>query len=185
MCFSAGPDNTEPLPSNSHTGEDCTSPLISCSFCSLQVHSSCYGVSLDTVHNQSWMCSRCTALAWTADCCLCNLRGGALKMTTDNRWVHVICAIAVAEARFVNAIAREPVDISAIPDSRKSLKCVYCHKNTKQMCGACIQCSQDNCSTSFHVTCAHIAGVLMKPADWPYVVSVTCHKHKKTNHKVQ
>ncbi|XP_031678276.1 lysine-specific demethylase 4B isoform X3 [Oncorhynchus kisutch] len=185
MCFSAGPDNTEPLPSNSHTGEDCTSPLISCSFCSLQVHSSCYGVSLDTVHNQSWMCSRCTALAWTADCCLCNLRGGALKMTTDNRWVHVICAIAVAEARFVNAIAREPVDISAIPDSRKSLKCVYCHKNTKQMCGACIQCSHDNCSTSFHVTCAHIAGVLMKPADWPYVVSVTCHKHKKTNHKAR
>ena len=33
----------------------------------------------------------------------------------------MICAIAVAEARFVNAIAREPVDISAIPDSRKSL----------------------------------------------------------------
>ncbi|CAB1314282.1 unnamed protein product, partial [Coregonus sp. 'balchen'] len=138
MCFSAGPDNTEPLPSNSHTGEDCTSLLLSCSSCSLQ------------------------------DCCLCNLRGGALKMTTDNRWVHVICAIAVAEARFVNAIAREPVDISAIPESRKVLRCVYCHKNTKQMCGACIQCSHDSCSTSFHVTCAHIAGVVMKPADWPY-----------------
>uniref|UniRef100_A0A8C7C7E0 [histone H3]-trimethyl-L-lysine(9) demethylase n=1 Tax=Oncorhynchus kisutch TaxID=8019 RepID=A0A8C7C7E0_ONCKI len=182
MCFSAGPDNTEPLPSNSHTGEDCTSPLISCSFCSLQVHSSCYGVSLDTVHNQSWMCSRCTALAWTA------VIGGARRFVCpllSTRWVHVICAIAVAEARFVNAIAREPVDISAIPDSRKSLKCVYCHKNTKQMCGACIQCSHDNCSTSFHVTCAHIAGVLMKPADWPYVVSVTCHKHKKTNHKAR
>ncbi|XP_041745683.2 lysine-specific demethylase 4B-like isoform X1 [Coregonus clupeaformis] len=185
MCFSAGPDNTEPLPSNSHTGEDCTSLLLSCSSCSLQVHASCYGVSLDTVHDESWMCSRCTALAWTADCCLCNLRGGALKMTTDNRWVHVICAIAVAEARFVNAIAREPVDISAIPESRKVLRCVYCHKNTKQMCGACIQCSHDSCSTSFHVTCAHIAGVVMKPADWPYVVSVTCHKHKKTNHKAR
>ncbi|XP_016334853.1 lysine-specific demethylase 4A-like, partial [Sinocyclocheilus anshuiensis] len=25
----------------------------------------------------------------------------------------------------------------------------------------------------------------MKPADWPYVVSVTCHKHKKTNKKVK
>uniref|UniRef100_A0A8C7G299 [histone H3]-trimethyl-L-lysine(9) demethylase n=1 Tax=Oncorhynchus kisutch TaxID=8019 RepID=A0A8C7G299_ONCKI len=155
MCFSAGAGNTEPPPSNSHTGDDGTSPLLSCSSCSLQ------------------------------DCCLCNLRGGALKMTTDNRWVHVICAIAVAEARFVNAVEREPVDISAIPENRKSLKCVYCHKNTKQMCGACIQCSHDSCSTSFHVTCAHIAGVLMKPADWPYVVSVTCHKHKKTNHKVR
>eukprot|EP00063_Salmo_salar_P096482 XP_014071317.1 PREDICTED: lysine-specific demethylase 4B isoform X1 [Salmo salar] len=185
MCFSAGAGNTEPLPSNSHTGDDGTSPLLSCSSCSLQVHSSCYGVRPETVHNEAWKCLRCTALAWTADCCLCNLRGGALKMTTDNRWVHVICAIAVAEARFVNAIEREPVDISAIPENRKSLKCVYCHKNTKQMCGACIQCSHDSCSTSFHVTCAHIAGVLMKPADWPYVVSVTCHKHKKTNHKAR
>ena len=37
------------------------------------------------------------------------------------RWVHVICAIAVAEARFVNAIDREPVDVSAVPDTRKSL----------------------------------------------------------------
>ncbi|KAG5851441.1 hypothetical protein ANANG_G00093460 [Anguilla anguilla] len=122
--------------------------------------------------------------AWTVDCCLCNLRGGALKMTTDGRWVHVICAIAVPEARFINAIEREPVDVSAIPEKRKSLKCVYCHKNTKEIRGACIQCSFENCSTSFHVTCAHIAGVLMKPADWPYVVSVTCLKHKPTNHRV-
>lgn len=36
-------------------------------------------------------------------------------------WVHVICAIAVAEARFVNAIDREPVDVSAVPESRKNL----------------------------------------------------------------
>lgn len=33
----------------------------------------------------------------------------------------MICAIAVAEARFVNAVERGPVDVSAIPDTRKSL----------------------------------------------------------------
>lgn len=37
------------------------------------------------------------------------------------RWVHIICAIAVAEARFVNAIEREPVDVSAVPESRRNL----------------------------------------------------------------
>uniref|UniRef100_A0A8C1LI84 Lysine-specific demethylase 4B n=1 Tax=Cyprinus carpio TaxID=7962 RepID=A0A8C1LI84_CYPCA len=182
MCFSAGAENTEPLPSNSHIGDDGTSILLSCGSCGLQVHASCYGVNPDT-KQEGWMCSRCTAAEWTAACCLCSLRGGALKKTTDDRWVHVICAVAVAEARFVNAVEREPVDVTAVPDTRKSL-CVYCHKTTKQIFGACIQCSLDNCSTSFHVTCALLAGVVMKPADWPYVVSVTCHKHKQTNQKL-
>lgn len=37
------------------------------------------------------------------------------------RWVHVICAIAVAEARFIDAIERGPVDVSAVPETRKNL----------------------------------------------------------------
>uniref|UniRef100_A0A8C6WKK6 Lysine-specific demethylase 4B n=1 Tax=Neogobius melanostomus TaxID=47308 RepID=A0A8C6WKK6_9GOBI len=178
MCFSDG--NTEPQPTNSYIGEDGTSLLISCSTCLLQVHASCYGVKPDSV-SDDWICSRCTAGDFTVECCLCHLRGGALKTTTDNRWVHVICAIAVAEVRFVNALEREPVDVTAIPETRKNLKCIYCvgQKFSKNR-GACIQCSHDNCATSFHVTCAQIARVIMKPADWPYVVSVTCHKHKNT-----
>lgn len=180
MCFSAGAGNTEPLPTNSYVGEDGTSLLISCSTCHLQVHASCYGVKPDSV-SDNWTCSRCAAGDFTVECCLCHLRGGALKTTTDNRWVHVICAIAVAEVRFVNALEREPVDVTAIPEMRKNLKCIYCiGQKFSQNRGACIQCSHDNCATSFHVTCAQIARVLMKPADWPYVVSVTCHKHKNT-----
>ena len=42
MCFSAGPDNTEPLPSPSLVGEDGTSPLLTCCCCDLQVHASEY-----------------------------------------------------------------------------------------------------------------------------------------------
>uniref|UniRef100_A0A8C9X0S2 Lysine-specific demethylase 4B n=1 Tax=Sander lucioperca TaxID=283035 RepID=A0A8C9X0S2_SANLU len=164
MCFSVGAGNTEPPPTNYHIGEDGTSPLLCCSSCHMQVHASKY---------------KTLNAARADECCLCNLRGGALKTTTDDRWVHVICAIAVAEARFVNAIEREPVDVSAVPDTRKNLKCVFCHgKTANQNHGACIQCSFENCATSFHVTCAQIAGVVMTPADWPYVVSVTCQKHK-------
>lgn len=62
-----------------------------------------------------------------------------------------------------------------------SQKCMLCHSQNR---GACIQCSQEKCASSFHVTCAQIAGVAMTPADWPYVVSVTCHKHKKVPSKV-
>uniref|UniRef100_A0A7N8WT13 Lysine-specific demethylase 4B n=1 Tax=Mastacembelus armatus TaxID=205130 RepID=A0A7N8WT13_9TELE len=184
MCFSVGAGNTEPPPTNYHIGEDGTSLLLCCSACHMQVHASCYGVKPDSV-GESWICSRCAARAGTVECCLCNLRGGALKTTTDNRWVHVICGIAVAEARFVNPIEREPVDVTAVPETRKNLKCVFCHgKIAHQNRGACIQCSYENCATSFHVTCAQIAGVIMTPADWPYVVSVTCHKHKRAIPKV-
>lgn len=106
-------------------------------------------------------------------------------MTTDRRWVHVICAIAVPEVRFLNVMERHPVDISGIPEQRWKLKCVYCRKRMKKVSGACIQCSCEHCSTSFHVTCAHAAGVLMEPDDWPYVVSITCFKHKSGGHRVQ
>ncbi|XP_069734095.1 lysine-specific demethylase 4B isoform X1 [Phaenicophaeus curvirostris] len=183
MCFTSSGENTEPLPSNSYIGEDGTSPLIACAKCCLQVHASCYGIRPDLV-NESWSCSRCSANAWAAECCLCNLRGGALQMTTDGRWVHIICAIAVPEARFLNVIERHPVDIRAIPEQRWKLKCVYCRKRMKKVSGACIQCSYEHCSTSFHVTCAHAAGVPMEPDDWPYVVSITCFKHKAANQNI-
>lgn len=61
---------------------------------------------------------------------------------------------------------------------------MYCRKRMKKVSGACIQCSYEHCSTSFHVTCAHAAGVLMEPDDWPYVVSITCLKHKSGGHAV-
>uniref|UniRef100_A0A7N6AIP8 [histone H3]-trimethyl-L-lysine(9) demethylase n=1 Tax=Anabas testudineus TaxID=64144 RepID=A0A7N6AIP8_ANATE len=174
MCFSVGA-NTEPPPTNYHSGEDGKSLLLRCSSCEMQVHASCYGVKPDSV-SDSWMCSRCAAGNWTV------VSGMFYRVSfaVSHRWVHVICGIAVAEARFVNVIKREPVDVTAVPETRKNLKCVFCHgNNANQNHGACIQCSYENCATSFHVTCAQIAGVHMTPADWPYVVSVTCHKHKR------
>uniref|UniRef100_A0A4W3K7F1 [histone H3]-trimethyl-L-lysine(9) demethylase n=1 Tax=Callorhinchus milii TaxID=7868 RepID=A0A4W3K7F1_CALMI len=180
MCFTSGGENTEPSPTNSYIGEDGTSLLISCAKCCLQVHASCYGIRPDLVKD-GWTCSRCTANAWTADCYLCNLRGGALKNTTDKRWVHVICAITVPEVKFLNVLERNPVDASGIPEQRWKLKCIYCRMRVRSVSGACIQCSHEHCSTSFHVTCAHAAGVLMEPDDWPYLVSITCFKHKTTN----
>lgn len=37
------------------------------------------------------------------------------------RWVHIVCAVAVPEARFVNVIERQPVDLSGIPEQRWKL----------------------------------------------------------------
>ncbi|XP_046732188.1 lysine-specific demethylase 4A isoform X2 [Silurus meridionalis] len=174
MCFTGSSDGQLSTP---NLDEDGTSPLVSCTVCSVRVHTSCYGVprgsSLD-----GWRCSRCEANAFTQDCCLCSLRGGALQRANNDKWVHVFCAVAVLEARFVNIPERRPVDLSAIPLQRFKLKCHYCRKQMKKASGCCVQCSHGRCSSSFHPTCAQAVGVHLHPDDWPFVVFFTCWRHK-------
>uniref|UniRef100_A0A8C5CSA8 [histone H3]-trimethyl-L-lysine(9) demethylase n=1 Tax=Gadus morhua TaxID=8049 RepID=A0A8C5CSA8_GADMO len=160
-----------------HLHDDGTSLLISCSQCSVRVHTSCYGVDPANV-SKDWKCARCRANAMTENCCLCSLRGGALQKANNNKWVHVLCAVAVLEARFVNITERSPVDLSGIPLQRFKLKCYYCKKRMKKASGCCVQCSHGRCPTAYHPTCAQAAGVLMQPDEWPFVVYVTCCRHK-------
>uniref|UniRef100_A0AAR2KYZ3 [histone H3]-trimethyl-L-lysine(9) demethylase n=1 Tax=Pygocentrus nattereri TaxID=42514 RepID=A0AAR2KYZ3_PYGNA len=148
MCFTGSSEGQLSTP---HLEPDGTSQLVSCSMCSVRVHTSDYE------------CFVCLFV------CLC-------------RWVHVLCAVAVLEARFVNIADRRPVDLSGIPLQRFKLKCQYCRKGVKKATGCCVQCSYGRCSSSFHATCAQAAGVHMHPDDWPFVIFFTCWKHKGGTH---
>ncbi|XP_045907809.1 lysine-specific demethylase 4A-like isoform X4 [Micropterus dolomieu] len=183
MCFntqtSKTNDSGEGQLSNPNVAEDGTSRLVSCAQCCVRVHTSCYGVSGEEAELDDWLCARCEADAITEDCCLCSLRGGALQKANNDKWVHVLCAITVLEARFVSVTERAPIDLSAIPLPRFKLKCAYCRKRMKrEVKGCCVQCSHGRCSTAFHPTCAQAAGVLMYPDDWPFIVFITCHRHR-------
>uniref|UniRef100_A0A8C4GXY6 [histone H3]-trimethyl-L-lysine(9) demethylase n=1 Tax=Dicentrarchus labrax TaxID=13489 RepID=A0A8C4GXY6_DICLA len=184
MCFTTTTEEDsecEEQPVTPHLEEDGTSLLISCSQCSVRVHTSCYGVDPASV-SKEWKCARCKANAMTEvseispvdllyllPCCLIGAFLG---------WVHVLCAVAVLEARFVNITERSPVDLSGIPLQRFKLKCYYCKKRMKKASGCCVQCSHGRCPTAYHPTCAQAAGVLMQPDEWPFVVHVTCCRHK-------
>uniref|UniRef100_A0A8C6MH26 [histone H3]-trimethyl-L-lysine(9) demethylase n=1 Tax=Nothobranchius furzeri TaxID=105023 RepID=A0A8C6MH26_NOTFU len=152
----------EEQPIKPYLEDDGSSLLISCSQCSVWVHISCYGVDPASV-SKEWKCSRCKANAMTE---------------VSDGWVHVLCAVAVLEARFVNITKRSPVDLSGIPLQRFKLKCYYCKKRMKKASGCCVQCSHGRCPTAYHPTCAQAAGVLMQPDEWPFVVHVTCCRHK-------
>ncbi|XP_077980829.1 lysine-specific demethylase 4C-like [Glandiceps talaboti] len=185
MCYASNPEgsNSTPLNSNDLVDDEGKSALLQCASCKVAVHASCYG-ELNWTHlvDEEWRCRRCASEAWDAVCCLCCLRGGALKPTTDGRWAHMVCAIAIPDVAFEHIGLREPVNVTKIRQARLKLRCTYCHSilKSERPIGACIQCSHGKCCMSFHTTCAHAVGVTMEAADWPYSVYVTCQKHANT-----
>ncbi|WZZ76259.1 hypothetical protein YC2023_087629 [Brassica napus] len=124
----------------------------------IAVHQECYGTR--NIHDfTSWVCKACQKPSIKRDCCLCPVKGGALKPTdVETLWVHVTCAWFQPQVCFASDEKMEPaVGILSIPSSNFVKICVIC----KQIHGSCTQCCK--CSTYYHAICASRARYRMEP----------------------
>ncbi|XP_057980958.1 histone-lysine N-methyltransferase ATX4-like [Malania oleifera] len=131
--------------------------IIICNRCQIAVHQECYGAR-NLRDFTSWVCRACETPDIERECCLCPIKGGALKPTdVETLWVHVTCAWFRPEVGFLNDEKMEPaVGILRIPSISFSKICVIC----RQTHGSCTQCCK--CATYFHAMCASRAGYQME-----------------------
>ncbi|KAK1286740.1 Histone-lysine N-methyltransferase ATX4 [Acorus calamus] len=131
--------------------------IIICNRCQIAVHQECYG-ALHVQDFTSWVCRACEDPHLKRECCLCPIKGGALKPTDiDSLWVHVTCAWFQPEVSFSSDKKMEPaVGILNISSQAFVKVCVICN----QMHGSCTHCFK--CSTYYHAMCASKAGYRME-----------------------
>ncbi|XP_073219890.1 histone-lysine N-methyltransferase ATX3-like isoform X3 [Cicer arietinum] len=131
--------------------------IIICNRCQIAVHQECYGAN-DIQDFTSWVCRVCETPDVERECCLCPVKGGALKPTdVEMLWVHITCAWFRREVAFQNPKVMEPaLGILKIPPNSFVKTCVIC----KQSHGSCTSCCK--CATYFHVMCALRAGYTME-----------------------
>lgn len=148
--------------------------LLRCRECHVTVHASCYGITVLPTDVRNWACDICKAgktqvvgvrqVAFIPEyrtfslnlvlqmCCLCPMRGGALKRTSDSNWAHILCALLLPGVTFKDAINKDPINVLTIKPQIVKQLCCYCGQKD----GACLNCSQ--CSNLFHPSCGLISG---------------------------
>ncbi|XP_059651242.1 histone-lysine N-methyltransferase ATX4-like [Cornus florida] len=127
--------------------------IVICNRCQIAVHQECYGAR-NVQDFTSWVCRACETPDFERECCLCPVKGGALKPAdVDTLWVHVTCAWFRPEVAFLDDEKMEPASgLLRIPSNSFVKTCVIC----KQVHGSCTQCCK--CTTYFHAMCASRAG---------------------------
>ncbi|RDX68313.1 Histone-lysine N-methyltransferase ATX5, partial [Mucuna pruriens] len=106
--------------------------IIICNRCQIAVHQECYGAR-NVRDFTSWVCKACETPNIKRECCLCPVKGGALKPTdVDTLWVHVTCAWFRPEVSFASDEKMEPaLGILSIP-SNSFVKLHCSEKNGRQ-----------------------------------------------------
>lgn len=130
--------------------------IYECAVCSVAVHKLCYGVNRKK--KNGWMCSVCKIGKSPTDvkCALCPNKLGAFKPTTNNKFVHVVCALFTPYVEFCDLVKMEPVDIDEIPRHLFKKECHICDSKK----GAKVPCKFGRCGFRMHVTCGEAKNLL-------------------------
>ncbi|ORY91078.1 hypothetical protein BCR43DRAFT_498477 [Syncephalastrum racemosum] len=139
--------------------------------CNIPVHQSCYGIP--SIPEGEWYCEKCVARRAQRPvrvlCCPMTEDGALHRCTTQNDYLHVLCA------RY-NEHIQEPPPYDIPPRLRTEMdECCICH----QVQGFCVKCNADDCTRMFHVTCGVNSGwiqVAKRPR--PENLQVYCTKHQ-------
>ncbi|KAJ1413194.1 PHD-zinc-finger like domain-containing protein, partial [Ochromonadaceae sp. CCMP2298] len=138
--------------------------ILFCDGCNAALHQRCYGVR--RIPDGDFLCDRCQYLqqeeaGGAPMCCLCPLKHGGLKPTTDGRWVHLCCALWSDHAVLLDLGEMGPVDVSRVrvqlpPETE--LACEHCRLQG----GLLAPCAHSApCSRVFHPLCAWFAGAFV------------------------
>lgn len=152
-------------------------PIISCVDCKIQVHILCYGGN----NEKNWKCSPCSSGIKNSVCKLCVQKGGAFKKTTDEKWVHVLCALFTDGANFEDKYLMEPIDLSHVSQSKRNKTCMFCSENV----GFSPLCSNSKCKNRLHITCAQKSDCLKEEnkKDGTIKFRAYCRDHKPTSNR--
>ncbi|WIA30589.1 hypothetical protein OEZ86_000671 [Tetradesmus obliquus] len=134
--------------------------MVECDKCRVMVHMRCYGMSKHP-DGSSWLCDVCRlpGPASPPPCVLCPRLGGAMKVTAEGGWCHLLCATWIPGMCVADQDTMEPIiGAGRVGKDRRSLLCSIC----SQPYGACIQCAgSSKCYAAFHPSCARDAGYPM------------------------
>ncbi|KAF3341935.1 Kinesin-related protein 4 [Carex littledalei] len=159
---------------------DPSDPIVFCDGCDLMVHAYCYGNPLiKSIPEGDWFCSACSSKLPPKEkrCCLCPVKGGALKPTVDDKWAHVMCAFLVPEVFFQDPEGRDGIDCSRVPRKRWQKDCFICGRNY----GCALDCADRKCKLGFHVSCGLEEGLSIEYEEGKGgdIVAGFCTKHTK------
>ncbi|XP_011313224.1 lysine-specific demethylase 4C-like isoform X2 [Fopius arisanus] len=146
--------------------------LLRCRECRVTVHASCYGITVLPTDLPNWACDKCKAGMIQVMCCLCPMRGGAVKRTSDARWAHIFCALLIPGVTFKDPVNKDPINVLTIKADILGQRCSCCDQKD----GVCLGCHV--CGALFHPSCGLVTGAtFIIPAYNSQELQVTCHGH--------